>query len=131
MTTYARRGAYGGAPHNGVDMAGGYGTAIRSIGDGTILASGFNNGFGNWVSVRHANNLVSVYAHMQSPSGIANTTPVKTGGIIGYEGSTGNSTGSHLHMSLYRDFFTFINEKTGQLNFNYFDGSVNPLDYLY
>jgi len=130
MTRYARRGAYGGAPHNGIDLAGGYGTAIRSIGTGTILASGFNNGFGNWVSVRHPNNLVSVYAHMQSPSGLSNTTPVQTGDIIGYEGSTGNSTGSHLHLSLYYDFFTFINEKNDQLYFNYFDGSLSPLDYL-
>jgi len=130
MTRYARRGAYGGAPHNGIDIAGGYGTAIRSIGNGTILASGFNNGFGNWVSVRHPNNLVSVYAHMQSPSGLSNTTPVQVGDIIGYEGSTGNSTGSHLHLSLYYDFFTFINEKNNQLYFNYFNGSLSPLDYL-
>ncbi|MDP3953957.1 MAG: peptidoglycan DD-metalloendopeptidase family protein [bacterium] len=130
MTTYARRGAYGGAPHNGIDLAGGFGSAIRSIGEGTILASGFNNGFGNWVAVRHTNNMVSVYAHMNAPSGLANTTQVKSGDIIGYEGATGNATGSHLHLSLYRDFFTYINEKNGQLYFNYFDGSLNPSDYL-
>ena len=130
MTAYARRGAYGGSPHNGVDIASGAGSAIRPIGAGTILASGFNSGFGNWVAVLHDRNLVSVYAHMRSPSGLANTTPVMTGSIIGYEGSTGNSTGSHLHLSLYRDFFTYINAKNGQLYFNYFDGTLNPLDYL-
>ena len=130
MTSYARRGAYGGAPHNGIDVASGLGSAIGAIGSGAILASGFNNGFGNWVAVRHDNNMVSVYAHMVSPSGLANATPVSVGSIIGYEGSTGNSTGSHLHLSLYKDFFTYINEKNRQLYFNYFDGSVSPLDYL-
>ena len=130
MTSYARRGAYGGAPHNGVDIAAGAGSAIGPIGGGAILASGFNVGFGNWVAVRHDRNLVSVYAHMRSPSGLANGTPVKANSIIGHEGSTGNSTGSHLHLSLYRDFFTYINEKNGQLYFNYFDGSLNPIDYL-
>lgn len=131
-TTYAlsKRKPYGGAPHNGVDMAAGYDSAIRSIGAGAILASGFNNGFGNWVAVRHENSIVSVYAHMRSPSGLANSTPVTTSSIIGYEGSTGNSTGSHLHLSLYRDFFTYINAKNGQLYFNYFEGTLNPLDYL-
>lgn len=129
-TSYARRGAYGGAPHNGVDIASGAGSAIKPIAEGAILANGFNSGFGNWVAVRHSGNLVSVYAHMRSPSGLANGTPVSAGSIIGYEGSTGNSTGSHLHLSIYRDFFTYINGKNNQLYFNYFDGTLNPLDYL-
>lgn len=130
LTAYARRGAYGGAPHNGVDVVSGHGTPIRPVANGAILASGFNSGFGNWVAVRHERNLVTVYAHMRAPSGLANGTPVTMSSIIGYEGATGNSTGSHLHLSLYRDFFTYINEKNGQLYFNYFDGSLNPLDYL-
>lgn len=129
-TAYARRGAYGGAPHNGIDIVAGYGTSIRPVANGAILASGFNNGFGNWVAVRHERNLVTVYAHMRSPSGLVNGTPVTTDSIIGYEGTTGNSTGSHLHLSLYRDFFTYINDRNGQLYFNYFDGTLNPLDYL-
>lgn len=129
-TKYARRGAYGGAPHNGIDIASGAGSAIRPVAAGKILASGFNNGFGNWVAVRHAYDLVSVYTHLNVPSGLANGTSVTASDIIGYEGSTGNSTGSHLHLSVYKDFFTYINEKNGQLYFNYFDGSINPLDYL-
>lgn len=129
-TSYARRGAYGGAPHNGIDIAGGYGTAIRPVAVGKILASGFNHGFGNWVAVRHAYDLVSVYTHLNSPSGLANGTPVAVDDVIGYEGSTGNSTGSHLHLSVYKDFFTYVDEENGQLYFNYFEGSINPLDYL-
>lgn len=132
MTSYARRGAYGGAPHNGIDISAGYGQPIRPAADGIVLASGLNNGWGNWIAVRHPSlgNLVSLYAHMRSPAALANGTPVSSSSIIGYEGSTGNSTGSHLHLSIYRDFFTYINEKNGQLYFNYFEGTLNPLDYL-
>ena len=132
MTTYAKRGAYGGAPHNGIDMAAGYGTPIGAVADGIVLASGLNNGWGNWIAIRHPSlgNLVSLYAHMRAPAALANGTSIPADSIIGYEGSTGNSTGSHLHLSIYRDFFTYINEKNGQLYFNYFDGTLNPLDYL-
>ncbi len=130
MTSYARRGAYGGAGHNGIDMAAGYGSPIRPIGSGSILASGFNNGWGNWVAVRHDGGLVSLYAHMKAPSGLANSSVVATSSIIGYEGSTGNATGSHLHLSIYKDFFTYISPTSGQLYFNYFEGTLNPLDYL-
>ena len=94
------------------------------------MIHGFNDGFGNWVAVRHGGGLVSVYAHMKAPSGLKNGTTVDLTSIIGYEGSTGNATGSHLHLSLYRDFFTYINDKNGQLYFNYFEGSINPMDYL-
>jgi murein DD-endopeptidase MepM/ murein hydrolase activator NlpD len=132
MTAYARRGAYGGAPHNGIDLAAGYGTPIGAVANGIVLASGMNNGWGNWIAIRHPSlgNLVSLYAHMRAPAALANGTSVSTGSIIGYEGSTGNSTGSHLHLSIYSDFFTYINEKNGQLYFNYFEGTLNPLDYL-
>lgn len=130
MTTYAKRGTYGGAPHNGIDIDSGFGSAIHPIGPGAVLASSFNNGFGNWVAVRHANDMVSVYGHMQTPSGLANGTAVDSSSVLGYEGNTGNSTGAHLHLSVYKDFFTYINPKNGQLYFNYFEGSLNPLDYL-
>ncbi len=129
-TAYAKRGAYGGAPHNGIDLVAGAGTGIRPIADGIILASGFNNGFGNWVAIKHEHSIVSIYGHMRQPSGLVNGTVVSSSSIIGYEGSTGNATGSHLHLSIYKDFFTYINEKNGQLYFNYFEGSFNPLDYL-
>ncbi len=129
MTTYAKRGAYGGSPHNGIDIAGGYGTPLKSIGAGEIVANGFNSGFGNWVAVKHDSySLVSVYGHMSAFAPLRVGTKVAQGQVIGYEGSTGNSTGSHLHLSLYKDFFTY--SKSGQLYFNYFDGSINPLDYL-
>src|SRR3989344_877544 len=131
-TPYARKsGVYGvSGAHNGIDIVSGLGSAIHPIGVGEILASGYNNGFGNWVAVKHDNGMVSIYAHMRSPTGLKIGTGVDTTAIIGYEGSTGNSTGSHLHLSVYEDFFTYLHPKNGQLYFNYFDGTVNPLDYL-
>jgi len=129
-TSYARRGAYGGAPHNGVDMAAGFGSPVKAIGRGEIIANGFNDGWGNWVAIKHTNNMVSLYGHMSSLSFLRVGTQVQVGDVIGFEGSTGNSTGSHLHLSLYREFFTYIRDKDGQLYFNYFDGSINPYNYL-
>jgi len=130
MTTYAKRGAYGGAPHNGVDYSAGFGTPIKAIGAGQIIANGTNSGWGNWVAIQHLNNMVSVYGHMSSLSPLKVGSIVTQGQTIGYEGSTGKSTGSHVHLSLYREFFTYIKEKDGQLYFNYFDGSVNPSSYV-
>lgn len=130
MTKYAKRGAYGGAPHNGIDFSAGFGSPIKAIGNGQIIANGTNSGWGNWVAIQHFNNMVSVYGHMSSLSPLKVGSQVSSGQVIGYEGSTGNSTGSHIHLSLYREFFTYIKEKDGQLYFNYFEGSLNPSDYL-
>jgi len=134
-TSYARcnraRGPYGGAPHNGIDLASGYGDPIKSIGDGEIIANGKNDGWGNWVAIKHPPyDLVSIYGHMSAFEFLRVGTQVKAGQIIGYEGSTGNATGSHVHLSIYKDFFTYLKDKNGQLYFNYFDGSINPMDYL-
>jgi septal ring factor EnvC (AmiA/AmiB activator) len=64
MTPYARSKyrPYGGAPHNGLDMAIGYGSQIHAIGDGEIIANGKNDGWGNWVAIKHPISIVlSVY----------------------------------------------------------------------
>lgn len=134
-TKFARcgssRGPYGGAIHNGMDIKVGYGTSIKAIGDGEIIANGTNDGWGNWVAIRHPPyNLVSIYAHMSAFEFVRVGTQVKTGDIIGYEGSTGFSTGSHIHLSIYKDFFTYVKEKNGQLYFNY-DNTIDPRDYLF
>jgi len=129
-TSFAKRGAYGGAPHNGIDIKAGLGSEIKSIGAGTVLAKGFNNAAGNWIAVRHDNDLVSVYGHMKSPSLILGGERVNENTVLGYEGATGFVTGSHLHLSLYHEFFSFIGPKTGQVYFNYWTGSLNPFDYM-
>ena len=131
-SSYARSGAYGGRPHSGIDIVAGYGSPIRSIGPGTVIASGANNpGWGNWVAVHHpATDFVSLYAHMRAPTHLSVGTPVDNSVVIGYEGATGNATGSHLHLCLYARYFTYVNPKNGLLYFNYIDGTVNPLDYI-
>ena len=133
-TKFARcrssRGPYGGNIHNGMDIKVGYGTPIKSIGDGEVVANGKNDGWGNWVAIKHPPyNLVSVYAHMSAFEFVRVGTYVKAGDIIGYEGSTGFSTGSHIHLSIYKEFFTYVKEKNGQLYFNY-DNTIDPRDYL-
>ena len=133
-TTYARcghaSGPYGGQGHNGVDFATGYGTPVIAIGDGTVLAHGTNDGWGNWVAIQHPNNMVSLYAHFSAFAPLPVGTAVAQGTTIGYEGNTGDVTGSHVHLSIYTDFFTYVNPKNGQLYFNYMQGTVNPLNYL-
>lgn len=129
-TAYARRGAYGGKIHNGIDLKVGYGTPIKAIGEGEIVANGKNDGWGNWIAIKHPPyNLVSLYGHMSAFEFLRVGTQVKAGEVIGYEGSTGFSTGSHVHLSIYKEFFTYVKETNGQLYFNY-DNTIDPRDYL-
>jgi len=128
MTSFAKTGAYGGAGHNGIDMAAGIGSSIVAAADGEVFVSGYNSGWGNWVAVKHQNNMVTLYAHMIKPTMRKIGERVSAGDVIGYEGSTGFSTGSHLHFSVYNKFFTYT--KNDQIYFNYFDGTLNPLNYL-
>ena len=82
-------------------MASGYGSPIKVIGDGEVVANGTNDGWGNWVAVKHSPyDLVSIYGHMSTFEFIRVGTEVKAGYTIGYEGSTGFSTGSHVHLSV-------------------------------
>ena len=133
-TSYARcgkrRAPYGGAIHNGVDMTSGYGSPVKSIGDGEVIANGKNDGWGNWIAIKHPPyDLVSIYGHLSAFEFVRVGTQVTAGQIVGYEGSTGFSTGSHVHLSVYKEFFTYIKEANGQLYFNY-DNTINPKDYL-
>lgn len=131
MTEFAKKGAYNEAPHNGVDFSSGAGTPIIAATSGKVLAKGNNKGWGNWIALVHPDyfNLVTLYAHMKNPSDSIIGSLVNNDTIIGYEGSTGFSTGAHLHFSVYSDFFTFL--KNGELYFNYFEGTLNPMNYMY
>jgi len=132
MTTYARRGAYGGAGHNGLDISCGFGSPNLAIGDGQVIANGTNKGWGIWVAVRHPNDMVSLYAHNNSLSSKAAVGGlVKAGDVLGYEGKTGYVTGAHLHLSLYRDYFTYMKGEELYFNYGYAEGSaLNPASYL-
>ena len=84
--------------HKGVDMAAPTGTPIQASADGAVLIarSGRNGGFGTYVVIQHPNGVKTLYAHM-SKLGTTSGATVSQGQIIGFVGSTGNSTGSHLH----------------------------------
>jgi murein DD-endopeptidase MepM/ murein hydrolase activator NlpD len=84
--------------HKGIDYAASLGTPIRAAGDGTVDFAGVSNGYGNMVVLKHWSNYSTAYAHM-SRFGVnmRKGAKVTQGQIIGYVGSTGWSTGAHLH----------------------------------
>lgn len=84
--------------HQGVDYAAPRGTPIRAAGDGKVILAGRKGGYGNTVILRHGNNYQTLYAHMNGfAKGVRNGAQVKQGQVIGYIGTTGLSTGPHLH----------------------------------
>lgn len=84
--------------HKGVDYAAPPGTPIKATGDGKVLTAGRQGGYGNTVVIQHGQSYRTVYGHMKGfAAGIRAGSQVKQGQIIGYVGTTGLSTGPHLH----------------------------------
>lgn len=84
--------------HKGVDYAAPRGTPIKAAGDGRVLLAGRKGGYGNAVVIQHGNSYRTLYGHMQGfAKGVRTGVNVKQGQIIGYIGTTGLSTGPHLH----------------------------------
>ena len=84
--------------HKGVDFAAPTGTPIYAAGDGKIVKAGRFSSYGNYVRIKHRGDLDTAYGHMSKiASGIKPGSRVKQGQIIGYVGTTGRSTGPHLH----------------------------------
>ncbi len=81
--------------HTGIDYAAPEGTPIRAPADGAVTFKGWKGGYGNALMLRHSNGVETLYGHMSAYAPIGAT--VKAGDIIGYVGSTGRSTGPHLH----------------------------------
>ena len=91
--------------HNGIDIAGlGYGAKIYATNNGTVVKMASDSwGLGNHVIINHNNGYWSVYGHMQKfAEGLQVGQTVARGQIIGYIGSTGKSTGAHLHFEIYK-----------------------------
>ncbi|MBA1273419.1 peptidoglycan DD-metalloendopeptidase family protein [Pseudomonas azotifigens] len=90
--------------HKGVDYAAPHGTPIKSAGDGKVILAGRKGGYGNTIVIQHGNRYRTLYAHMQGfAKGVRNGSSVKQGQIIGYIGTTGLSTGPHLHYEFQVD----------------------------
>jgi murein DD-endopeptidase MepM/ murein hydrolase activator NlpD len=91
-------------PHIGVDFAAKRGTPVRAVGDGVITQARWNGGYGKTIDIQHDSTYRTRYAHLgQFARGIRSGVSVKKGQIIGYVGSTGRSTGPHLHFEFYKD----------------------------
>lgn len=88
--------------HTGIDLAADGGTPILAAGDGVISFSDWDGGYGNCIIIDHSDTLQTLYAHMMLP-GLPAGTKVKAGDVIGYVGTTGNSTGNHLHFEVLVD----------------------------
>ncbi|MCX4348902.1 MAG: peptidoglycan DD-metalloendopeptidase family protein [Alphaproteobacteria bacterium] len=90
--------------HWGVDYAAPSGTAIYAGGDGVIQVAKYNGGYGNYIKIRHNSEYSTAYGHMKSfAKGIRPGVRVKQGQVIGYVGSTGRSTGPHLHYEVVQN----------------------------
>ena len=108
--------------HKGLDFAASTGTPIYATGDGSVKVSEFNSGYGNMVVLKHGNGYESLYAHM-SRSKVRNGQKVKRGDVIGYVGSTGLSTGAHLHYEIHKN-----GEAVDPVM--YFYNDVDPDDFI-
>lgn len=98
--------------HNGVDLANVTGTPIYAAKSGTVTAAGYNGVYGYYVTINHGDGFSTLYGHMTNYV-VSEGQSVSGGQLIGYMGSTGWSTGPHLHFTIY-----------------YNGNTVNPMDYI-
>lgn len=101
--------------HTGVDFAASSGTTVKAVGAGTVVSAGWSGSYGNEVVIRHADGKYSQYAHLSQLS-VSSGQSVTGGQSIGLSGSTGNSTGPHLHFEI----------RTGPS----YGSDIDPLAYL-
>ena len=101
-----------GREHKGVDFAANYGDDVCASAGGKVIFSGFEESFGNLIIIEHENGFESYYAHMSERISLEGEV-VSKGQVIGKVGSTGNSTGPHLHFEIRKD-----------------NGAQNPLEYI-
>ncbi|MEV6676620.1 LysM peptidoglycan-binding domain-containing M23 family metallopeptidase [Streptomyces erythrochromogenes] len=85
--------------HTGVDFIAPMGTTVKAVGAGTVVSAGWSGSYGNEVVVRHADGKYSQYAHLSQLS-VSSGQSVTAGQSLGLSGSTGNSTGPHLHFEI-------------------------------
>ncbi|MEO5597337.1 MAG: M23 family metallopeptidase, partial [Novosphingobium sp.] len=88
--------------HAGVDFGAAWGSPIRATADGIVSFAGRHGGHGNYVRLDHGGGLGTGYGHMSSIA-VSPGSPVRAGQVIGYVGSTGLSTGPHLHYEMYQN----------------------------
>ena len=92
-----------GHTHGGIDIAAPEGTPIKSPIAGTVIDNRYGGGYGYFVQIKDKNNMDHLFPHMPSPSPLEEGTEVSVGDTVGYIGSTGNSTGPHVHYEIDDD----------------------------
>ena len=88
--------------HAGIDFGAPFGAPVYAVSDGRVDYAGYRGGYGRYVRIQHGGGLGTGYGHM-SRIAVANGQNVRRGQIIGYVGTSGLSTGPHLHYELYRN----------------------------
>jgi murein DD-endopeptidase MepM/ murein hydrolase activator NlpD len=91
--------------HTGIDLSAVTGVPIKAAMSGRVISTGYNNTFGNFIVISHHSNYRTLYGHL-SAFKTKNGAYVRTGEVIGYVGNTGQSTGSHLHFTVYKNGVT-------------------------
>jgi murein DD-endopeptidase MepM/ murein hydrolase activator NlpD len=94
----SRSGPRWGRMHKGLDFGSAYGSSIRAVRSGQVISAGYDGGYGNMVMIEHADGVVTAYAHMSRI--LVRGGWVSAGEVIGRVGSTGHSTGPHLHFEV-------------------------------
>lgn len=90
-------------PHHGVDYAAPTGTPVEAAGSGRVIYAGWKGGYGKYIKIKHNNSYSTAYGHLSRlKPGLRKGSRVKQGDVIGYVGSTGVSTGPHLHYEVWR-----------------------------
>lgn len=144
-TKFAQSGAYNGQGHNGVDFGIPLGTPVKAALSGTILATGNTDAYrgclsyGKWVVIKHDNGLSTMYAHL-SKILVSPGEKLVTGDVFAHSGSTGYSTGPHLHFGLYATSGIQIvkigeirntrNCKEAKIPIAPWNAYLNPMSYL-
>ena len=129
--------------HNGIDIPAPGGTSIKAAADGEVTVNAYQaGGAGNYIKIKHGQGLETVYMHMQSKSPHAVGTKVTSGQEIGKVGTTGGSTGNHLHFEVHENgakkdplLFTNKNNSASTITGDSGDGSSNGFassgDWIY
>jgi murein DD-endopeptidase MepM/ murein hydrolase activator NlpD len=90
--------------HEGLDLLANTGTPVFAAADGVVIGAGPNGGYGNFIRLGHAGRLATIYGHLAGfAPGLQAGRPVLRGEVIGFVGSTGRSTGAHLHFEIQAD----------------------------
>jgi murein DD-endopeptidase MepM/ murein hydrolase activator NlpD len=133
-TDFAKE-TYKGKRHNGIDIGSPIGTPVMAAETGEVVAVGNQDAYcpraayGKFIVVKHANNLVTLYAHL-SRQIVKKGDAVERGKVIGYMGKTGWSTGPHLHFTVFAGptYYMGLTRSCGPMPYG---GDLNPLGYLY